>query len=171
MNIKKIQIILLTLSLIFFYCKKETDEDRLKKIVKILAEAGSNKDIKTIKEYISKDYHDPKGNDYDGLKGLLAYYFLQHPRISIFITEQHVNLKGETATVEARAVLTSGREIKSVKDLLPEGMSYYIFLIDFKKIDGDWMIYSADWFRSDEKPENFKSIHELQMEEHREENN
>ncbi len=159
---------LLAICLIFSipFCKKSTDEEQLKKIVRILSEAGSRKDIKTIKEYISKDYHDQKGNDYDALRSLLAYYFLQHPRISIFITDQSVNIKGDSATVKARAVLSSGREIKSLSDIVPEGMTFYVFIIDFKKIDGNWLIFSADWFRSGERPENYKSIHELQMEEH-----
>ncbi len=164
MKIKFLLTIFLLLSIPF--CKKATDEEQLKKIVRILSEAGSRKDIKTIKEYISKDYRDPKGNDYDALRSLLAYYFLQYPRISIFITEQSVNIKGNSATVEAHAVLSSGREIKSLSDIIPEGMTFYVFIIDFKKINGNWLIFSADWFRSNERPENYKSIHELQMEEH-----
>ncbi len=164
MKWKLILFILFIFSLSF--CSKTPDEERLKSLVKTLAEAGSRKDIKTIKEYISRDYHDPKGNDYDALRSLLAYYFLQHPRISVFITEQKVNLKEDIATVEAHAVLSSGKEIKSLSDILPTGMDFYVFIIDFKKINGEWLIISADWFRSDEKPENYRSIHELQMEEH-----
>jgi hypothetical protein len=146
-------------------CEKRTDEERLKNLVKTLAEAGSRKDIKTLKEYISRDYKDAKGNDYDELRSLLAYYFLQHPRISVFITEQTVNIKGDTATVEAHAVLSSGREIKSLSDIIPQGMSFYVFIIDFKKFDSDWLIVSADWFESKER-QNYRSIHELEMEKH-----
>jgi len=159
--------IIISIILTVSFCHKPTDEERLREIVKTLAEAGSRKDIKTIKEYISKDYHDAKGNDYNELRSLLAYYFLQHPRISVFITEQEVNLKEDMATVQAKAVLTSGKEIKSLRDIVPEGMSFYIFIIDFKKFDSDWLIVSADWFRSDEKPENYKSIHQRQLEENK----
>lgn len=165
MKIKYIVLILLALTLPF--CKKTSEEERLKNLVKTLAEAGSRKDIKTIKEYISKDYHDVRGNDYDELRGLLAYYFLQHPRISIFITAQSVNIKENIATVEAHAVLSSGKEIKSLSDIIPESMDFYTFIIDFKKIDDEWLIASADWFQSGERRENYKSIHELQMEEHK----
>lgn len=161
----KVRYVLFLFCLLLF-CNKPTEEGRIKEIVKTLAEAGSRKDIKTIKEYISKDYHDPKGNDYDALRSLLAYYFLQHPRISIFITDQTINLKENSATVEAHAVLSSGKEIKSLSDIIPEGMTFYVFIIDFRKVNGDWLIFGADWFRSDEKPKNYKSIHQLQMEEH-----
>ncbi len=142
-------------ALLISFCNL-SDEENLNSILEILAKACLKKDIKTIEKYVSKDYHDLKGNDYKGLRFLLTDYFLKQPKISIIITEQKIDLKKEIATVEIHAILSYEKEIKS----------FYVFIIDFKKIDGKWLILSADWFKSDERRKNYKSIHELQMEEH-----
>ncbi|HEY4717035.1 MAG TPA: hypothetical protein VII00_08015 [bacterium] len=149
----KFVLALVLISGVFFVqsCTKQTDDYKIREIVNSVADAASKKDIKTIKKHVSVDYRDKKGNDYNGLRGMLAYYFLQHPRISVFITEVSVEISAGSAEVFIRTVLTSGEDVKSLSDILPTNMSIYEFIIDFKKEGDNWVITGADWYRAGER--------------------
>ena len=61
-------------------CSKETEEDKVKKVITSVQQAAEEKRIKTVLDHIAKSYQDPQGNDYNGVKGLLAFYFFRHQK-------------------------------------------------------------------------------------------
>lgn len=124
-------------------CRKETEED--KKVIISVQKAAGEKDIKEILSHLSRTYRDPQGNDYEGVKGLLLFYFFRHQKVSIFIPDIEITVSESAAAARFQAVLT-GRN-KGVGNILPESMGVYVFDVSFMKESGDWKITSSKWER------------------------
>jgi hypothetical protein len=112
-------------------CHKETDQDRIKKIVNSL----------------SKTYSDPQGFTYDTIKGLLLGYFFRHQKIHVYITNLDVTAGEGAGSAVFQAVLSGGNSTGSATDVLPETLGMYSFDAFFKKEDGEWRVNSARWNR------------------------
>ena len=138
-------IILLSI-LVFSGCAKGVpDEDILKGIVKDIAEAGQKKDIDGVRKNISKLYRDQEGNDYDSVRRLLLYHFIRAETVSIFVRSVDAEVKGDTALVKANVILVRGKEVKSIKDIIPESAAGYRFEMIFKKENKGWKVVSGTW--------------------------
>ena len=127
-------------------CAKQiSEEDRLKAVVYEVAEAGQKKDINEIRKHISKSYRDADGNDYDAVRRILAYHFIRAETVSIFVRSVDVEIKDDTAIVRANVILVRGKEVKSIKDIIPESAAGYRFEVVFKKEKEDWKAVSGTW--------------------------
>ena len=139
--------------LIAFFCflilsactKSISEEDKLKAIVYEVAEAGQKKDIDGVRKNISKSYRDQEGNDYDAVRSLLLYHFIRAETVSIFVRSVDAEVKGDTALVKANVILVRGKEVKSIKDIIPESAVGYRFEMIFKKENKDWKVVSGIW--------------------------
>lgn len=147
--IASVLVLLLTLTA-FVSCRKDTEDDKVRKVVAAVAEAAGEKEIKSMLGHLSRTYRDPKGNDYDGIRNLLLFYFYRHQRVSVFIAQLDVTVADNSARALFQAVLSGARTVESAKDLLPEALGIYDFDVSFVKEGDDWKITSADWKRSGE---------------------
>lgn len=130
-------------------CTKATEEDKVKKVVTSVQQAAEEKKIKTIQEHLSKAYRDPAGHDYEGIKGLLAFYFFRHKTVSVYISGLEVAVNGPQATARFQALLTAkGVDGEEASLLLPDALGAYTFEVSFKKEEKDWKIMSATWQRA-----------------------
>lgn len=125
--------------------KGVSEEDRLKQIINEAAEAAQEKDIDEVRKHISKLYGDQEGNDYDSIRRLLLYHFIRAETVSIFVRSVDADIKGDTALVKANVVLVRGKEVKSIKDIIPESAAGYRFELIFKKDNKDWRVVSGTW--------------------------
>ncbi len=127
-------------------CTKQiAEEDKLKAIVNEVAEAAQKKDIDEIRKHISKSYRDQEGNDYDSVRRILLYHFIRAETVSIFVRSVDADIKGDTALVKANVILVRGKEVKSIKDIIPESAAGYRFEMIFKKENKDWKVVSGAW--------------------------
>jgi len=139
--------------LIVFFCflilsacaQGVSEEDRLKQIVNEAAEAAQKKDIDGVRKHISKSYRDQDGNDYDSVKRILLYHFIRAETVSIFVRSVDPDIKGDTALVKANVILVRGKEVKSIKDIIPEAAAGYRFKLIFKKENKNWKVVSGTW--------------------------
>ena len=131
-------------------CHKETEQDKVKKVITDCQKAVEGKDVKRIITSLSKTYRDPQGFDYDSIKGLLLGYFFRHQKISVYISGFEVTVEDTAAKAVFQAVLTGGNTAGSASDLLPEALGIYAFEVSLRKESGDWMISSAKWEREGE---------------------
>jgi len=129
-------------------CHKETEEDKVKKVIISVQKAAEEKDIKEVLSHLSRTYRDPQGNDYEGVKGLLLFYFFRHQKVSIFIPDLEIRVSDSAAAAKFQAVL-SGRN-QGVGNILPESLGVYVFDVSFMKESGEWKITSAKWERFSE---------------------
>ncbi len=129
-------------------CQKENEQDRVKKIIATVQKAAEEKDIRKIINNLSRNYRDSKGNDYDGIKGLLLAYFFRHQKIHVFIPDIEVNIEDSRARAVFQAVLTGGSKTETVTDIFPESLGMYAFEVSLIKESGDWKVISAQWDQS-----------------------
>lgn len=137
-------LILITITLLSG-CSREGDEEVLRRIVEDVAEASERKDIKGVTRYVSESYRDFEGNDFNGIKGILLYHFLRAETITIFVRKVDVRREGDSVVVDAKVILVRGREVKTIKDILPEEAAAYEFNVIFKKEGGKWKAVNARW--------------------------
>jgi len=142
--------ILLAVLLLFPACHKETEEDKVKKVVTSVQQAAEEKKIRSVLDHISKSYQDPQGNDYNGIKGLLAFYFFRHQKVSIYMPNIDIVATGSTAKAMFQAILTGRGTGEAAGGILPEALGAYNFEVLLAKEDGSWKVTSAKWERAGE---------------------
>jgi ketosteroid isomerase-like protein len=128
--------------------KGVTEEDKVRQVVTEVAGAAERKDLKGVMRHVSKDYNDDRGNDYDGVKGILFYQFLRSSKVSVFVRGVDVEIdmdRGDRALVNTKVLLVRGKEVKEIEDIIPEDAAGYRFSVIFRKEDGDWKALSAGW--------------------------
>ncbi|MBI5190634.1 MAG: hypothetical protein HZA22_08150 [Nitrospirae bacterium] len=139
-------ILLLAVSAVLHGCGGEqTDEDLIKAAIQEMAEGAEAKDLGRVKGHISDGYKDPAGNDYQALKGIMAFYFMQPESINVFLRRQEVEIRDGKGYATVRAVISRGAKAESVTDLVPSEAGGFIFDFTFEKEGGDWMLTSAIW--------------------------
>jgi len=146
-------MIILFLMPIMGGCSKETEEDRVKKVVTNVQQAAGEKKISAVLEHISKTYRDPQGNDYNGIKGLLAFYFFRHQKVSVYMPNIDIVVTGPTAKAIFQAILTGRGTGEAAGGILPEALGAYNFEVVLYKEDGQWKVTSAKWERAGEGAE------------------
>jgi hypothetical protein len=126
-------------------CHKETEQNKVKKVIADIQMAAEEKSVKKITNNLSKNYNDPQGFNYETIKGLLLGYFFQHPKISVYITNLEISIENTSAKAVFQTVLTGGNKTGSAADLIPESLGMYDFDVSLKKESGDWKVTSAKW--------------------------
>lgn len=128
-------------------CHKETEQDKVTKVISTIQKAVEEKDVKKVITGLSKTYRDPQGFDYDSIKGVLLGYFFRHQKISVYITGLEVSIEDTRARAVFQAVLTGGNTAGSAAGLLPEALGVYAFEVSLRKESGEWKVVAAKWER------------------------
>jgi hypothetical protein len=132
-------------------CRRETDQDKVKKVITGIQKAAEEKDAKKIINSLSTTYSDPQGFNFETIKGLLLGYFFQHPKISVYMTDLEISVADTFSKAVFQAVLTGGSKTGSASDLVPESLGIYAFVVELKKEPDGWKVTSATWIRVGER--------------------
>lgn len=138
---------LIVVVLLLAACSKETEEDRVKKVLKSIQAAAEEKKIAAVLDNVSKSYQDPQGNDYNGVKGILAFYFFRHQKVAVYMPNVDVVVNGTKARALFQAILTGRGTGESAGNILPESLGAYNFDVNLKKENDEWKVTSAKWER------------------------
>jgi ketosteroid isomerase-like protein len=138
-------LLILAIAITIAGCHKETDEQKIKKIITDIQTAAEAKDVKEIINNISKTYKDPQGFNYETIKRLLVGYFLQYPKISVYINNLEISVENSSARAVFQTVLTSGDKTGSIADVIPQSLGMYDFDVSLKKESDSWKVVSAKW--------------------------
>jgi hypothetical protein len=133
-------------------CRRETEQDKVRKVIKEVQRAAEEKDSRTVLGHLSSIYHDPQGYDYDGIKGLLISYFFRHQKISIYLTNLEVTVDAASAQATFQAVLSARDKTGTAAEVLPEALGVYAFDVVFSKESKEWKVSSAQWERLGNTP-------------------
>lgn len=128
-------------------CHRETDADKIRKVITGVQKAAEEKDARKILTLVSKTYRDSQGNDLDSIRGLLLAYFFRHQKVHVYIPDIDISVEDSSAKALFQAVLTGGERTGPVSDILPEALGMYNFDVSFKKEGGEWKVTSARWNR------------------------
>jgi hypothetical protein len=132
-------------------CHRETDVDKIKKVVSKVQKAAEEKDVKKILDAVSKTYRDPQGNDFESIKGLLLGFFFRHQRVHVYVPDIDVSVEDSSAKAQFQAVLTGGDRTGAASDILPDALGMYAFDVSFRTEAGEWKVTSARWSRVGEE--------------------
>jgi len=120
-----------------------TDEEAVKAVVEDMAEAAEAKDAGRIKDHISRDYSDPGGMGYQEMKAFLALQMMQSEHISVFLRKVDVEVKGDKAYANVRALIGRGEKPAANEEDPGTDRSGFVFDLTFVKQDGDWLMTEA----------------------------
>jgi hypothetical protein len=126
-------------------CRKESDEDRIRQIVADIQTAGEKKDIRAFMNHISKDYHDPQGFNYEGIRALVFGYFLRWGKISVYISHSNISVDDGTAKARLQTVLTGGEKTGGLSGIIPQSLGMWDFDITLQRETQGWRVTSAVW--------------------------
>ena len=138
-------ILVFAIAMTVFGCHKETDQDKVKKVIIDIQAAGEAKDVKKIMKNLSETYSDPQGFNYEGIKGLLIGYFFRYPKISVYINNLTISVENTSARAVFQTVLTSGEKTGSVTDVIPQSLGIWDFDVTLEKESNNWKVTSAQW--------------------------
>lgn len=156
MHRRVVSCFLLTLLTAIFFlsgCHTETEADRIKKVITSVQHAAEEKKIMTILDQLSRSYRDAQGYDYDGIKGLLAFYFYRHQKVRVYIPSLEATVNGSDAAASFEAVLAGAAPEKASGTPLPGALGVYRFTVDLRQEGGGWKVVSAKWERIGDQPE------------------
>lgn len=128
-------------------CHKDTEQDKVKKILVSVQTAAEEKDVRKITNSLSKTYKDPQGYDYETIKGMLLGYFFQHQKIHVYLANVQITVQEGIAKAVFQAVLSGGNKTEPVRDILPEELGMNAFEVSLKKEPDEWKVTSAKWER------------------------
>ena len=127
-------------------CHKETEQDKVKKVITDIQAAAEEKDVKKIINNLAKTYNDPQGFNYETIKGLLLGYFFQYPKILAYITNLEISIENTSAKAVFQTVLTSGNKTGSASDVIPpQSLGVWDFDVSLRKESNGWKVTSAKW--------------------------
>ncbi len=125
--------------------RRASEEDLVRQTIASAAKAAEEKDMAGVMKAVSKKYADDSGNDYNAIKGVVFYEVMKPGSVSIFIRRVEVEVKGDTALAQVRAIITRAGPVKDIKDIVPENADGFGFSMVLKKEDGAWKAASARW--------------------------
>jgi hypothetical protein len=124
------------------------DEQILLRQIDTAAQAAEQRDLKQLKGWLSKTYRDEAGRGPKEIRQLLTFYFLRRGRLAVYIVSKDVQLDqgAREASATVGAVLTRGKRLKRLQDVVPEAARSIRFSLRFaKEADDVWRLTSASW--------------------------
>lgn len=137
----------LLLAVLMWGCTSRSlpDEDVIRHIVRLGAEAAENNDVKSLMGYVADDYSDDAGNDRRSLRALLLRRLLTGERLTVFLRDVDIEVEGERALVDARVLFVRGGGRVSLSEVIPDEASALRFSVVFVRRDDRWLVRSAAW--------------------------
>lgn len=149
-QVAAIFLVFIMLIALFPGCHKETEQEKVKKVITDIQSAAEEKDIKKILNNVAKTYNDPQGFTYETIRGLLLGYFFRYPKISVYIANLDISVEDSiSARALFKAVLTSGKQTGSISDIVPESLGMYYFDVSLKKESNEWKVISVTWTQTE----------------------
>lgn len=123
----------------------DTAEDQVRKFIQTGSDAVEKRDISDVKELISDNYSDTKGNNRQMVLRMLTGYFLGHKNIHVLINIQNIHFPDDQ---HAEVQLLAGMAGQSASDfatLFDIRANVYKFDLRLIKDDDDWQLLNARW--------------------------
>ena len=146
-----IKLILLLLPLLLFTSactEQSTPEEEIRRSIESMAESVRAKNVKAFMKAVSRDYRDPSGIEYKGVKGMIFRQFMAPGSLKLFMRDLAIEViaPDETrAVVEARAFLVRAGAGESISDTLPSDAQGFRFRVVMGLEEGVWRARSAEW--------------------------
>lgn len=121
-------------------CGREAPEAQLRQRFDAMQQAVEDKRVGDFMEGVSADFTGPAGMDRAALHNLVRARTFANARVGATTGPLEVRVEGDNATVSFHVLLTGGSG-----RLLPEEARTYNVTTAWRREEGDWRIYHAQW--------------------------
>lgn len=125
--------------------KTETPEQRVRALIDNAEQAVEQKDIRTLRGYVSARYSDAHGRDRRTVDGILRLYLLRHEKIHLLTRIESVQVTDQGRAEAVVYIAMVGRPIMSAAELAALRADFYRFEIAFAEEDEEWRVIRAAW--------------------------
>jgi hypothetical protein len=120
-------------------------EEQVRAVLAALEQSAQARDAGEMKEHISEDYSDDRGNDKRAVAQLVAFHLLRNQSVYLLTRVTSVEI-GDPGRARAEVLVAmAGTPIEGPEALLALRADLYRFDLGFALEDGDWRVRSADW--------------------------
>jgi hypothetical protein len=129
----------------FAACKTQTDEDRVRAVVKEAIEAANARSPSGVVREAIDDFRGPHDAKRDEVKRILAGWFLGAGWVHVFERDLEVTIDGDKAKAKLDAILARGPEVKKIEDVMPTNAASVVFDLDLVRTPNGWRFAHADY--------------------------
>lgn len=108
-------------------------------------QAAENRDVRTLRGYVSEHYADADGRNRRTIEGILRLYVLRHQSIHLFTRIESIALPQPTRAEVVIYVATAGRPITDAAQLAPFRANLYRLSLGLVEEDDAWRVLRAEW--------------------------
>jgi hypothetical protein len=121
-------------------CARSDPERELRSTIAAMAAAVEKREPAVLLSSIADDFsRESSAFGKEDVKRVLAGIYLRNAKIHVNAVITDVAVDGARATVKLRVVATGG------EGLIPERGQIYHFDTAWRRVDGRWVVYNADW--------------------------
>ena len=125
-------------------CSRTPDEERIRQAMDAMQEALEQGKPGDFMAYVAEDFTGADGTvDRNGLHNLLRAQVIGNAHIGVTRGPADVEIQADRATVRFSATFTGGSA-----RWLPERGSVYALTSGWRKVDGEWRCFNAQWERT-----------------------
>jgi len=121
-------------------CHTEPDDVQIRNTITGMVAALEHKDSAGFVSHVSSAYQDLDGRDFRQLKSMVVASLIRYPKVRILISGTEIEARGDQASAQMSAYLTSGEEILSDREF----GGYRVFT-DWRRQNGAWALVQARW--------------------------
>jgi hypothetical protein len=116
-------------------------EEEIREWVRSGVEAAEAKERRRLVGMISPAYADARGNQRDGIEGILRWYFLRMNNVQLVTSIEDITVIGDTAAEVVVKVAMAGTH----DGVLGFSADAYRFAFELERGNDDWHLISARW--------------------------
>jgi hypothetical protein len=135
-----VAILLLVCIALLAGCAQEPAEQRLRDTIEAMQASVVERRPGDFMDHVTDDFIGNEGLDRAALHNVLRAHLLRNAQIGVTRGPLDIQLQGERATVKFKLVTTGG-----AGGLLPERAQGYAISSGWREVDGEWMLFLAEW--------------------------
>lgn len=134
----------LTLSLLG--CSEpRSPEQRVRALIENAERAAEQKQVRTLRGYVSERYRDEAGRDRGAIEAVLRLYLLRHEKIHLWTRIASVRLAPPRRADAVVYVAMAARPISAAEELATLRANFYRFEVGLVEEDRQWRVVDAAW--------------------------
>lgn len=132
--------ILFLSSFLLAACSKPLpDEKQIMLNMEQMQQAAEEKQLVDLMRYFHGSFRGRHNMPRQALQARIYFHFRINPRVRVFISNTEIQLDGNQAQVSCHMLVTGSHK------LMPERGRLYRITSSWRKDEGQWRVYQADW--------------------------
>jgi hypothetical protein len=141
-----IRLLFVAAALVTVACTKPaTPEQRVREFLSRAEQAAENKDVRTLRSYVSQQYSDADGRDRRAIEAILRIQVLGHESIHLLTRIERIEFPALGRAEVGIYAAMAGRPPVDSAELSPIRANVYRFQLTLADEDSEWRVLHAQW--------------------------